>query len=159
MKKYDLLIDPIKERYYNNENFNDCKKRYKVEAEKYCLSAVPVTQHIDETALVTIIDYNITAYGCLPFSVLVRPSDVKKAKELMTEALREFWQHQDFHGEVTGFYQEDIIRIFLSEADFPVSGYFIKEDKSRYTFDCIDHSVKGWLQANDMITARMESWQ
>ena len=134
---YETLISGIKSRYRDAENGDEeglesVRREYDSKAKEYCDTAEPAAAGLSEDlVLVTVIDYDREdAWGCEPYSVLVKREHAEKAENTLTAAIAEYYD-TDFHSEVTGLGPKDLIRIFLAEADIPIIQYFVKEDNCR----------------------------
>lgn len=127
---YKSIIGDVKYRYSIDEKLESVRQEYNKNAKTYCDTAEPARTALSEDPfLVTVIEYDRDdAWGCTPFSVLVSREYAKKAEDTMTEAITEYYENTDFHDEVTGLEPEDLVRIFLAEANFPVMRYFIENN-------------------------------
>ena len=127
-KKFRNTIEDIKKRYYNDEDVSVLEREYREKLKDYCNTAVPVqTGFFGEPFLVTVIEYDREdAWGCRPYSALVSPASAADAQKTILDAIEEYYDNSGFYDEVTDLSDEDLIRIFLAEADFAVMRYFVE---------------------------------
>lgn len=128
--KYAALTRQLKERYYDEGDREEISRDYKSSAKEYCDSVRPrETKDLTNAFLVTEIKYDQEdAWGCRPYSLLVKKEDKEKASTLLKDALREYYSCCYFHDEVTDLFPRDIVRIFAAEADFPVIMFFSENE-------------------------------
>ena len=108
---------------------------------EYCDTVEPVrTGMFGEPFLVTVIDYDKEdAWACHPYSVLVSPSNAEEAEATMLNEIEEYYKNTEFYDVVTDMLPEDLVRIFLAEADFSVIRYF--SEKTNCRSECRDFSL------------------
>ena len=125
---YMSIIGDVKYRYSTDEELESVRREYNKKAKFYCDTVEPARTALSEDPfLVTVIACDKEdAWGCTPHSVLVSREYAKKAEDTMTKAITEYYRNMGFHDEVTGLGTEDLVRIFLAEANFPVMCYFIE---------------------------------
>lgn len=128
--KYAELTRHLKEKYYNEEDLNEIRDEYDSRVKEYCESARPhETEDLADAFLVTEIKYDREdAWGCRPYSLLVKKEDQEKASTLLKDALREYYSCCYFHDNVTDLLPRDIVRIFAAEADFPIIMFFSENE-------------------------------
>ena len=126
--QFAILTRDLKERYYDEEDLEKIRNDYDSCAKEYCDTARPIeTGDFSDVFLVTEIKYDHEdAWGCRPYSLLVKKEDKVKASTMLKNALQEFYDCASFHDEVTGLGTADLVRIFATEADFPIVMFFSK---------------------------------